>query len=92
MLPLLAKVDLSSDDEKRNFVLYWLERPKSLIKQITDTREFQEEELLWLIKTEIQLYGRRDLLYRLSARYNKLRRHREWKEIQEVLDGKKAIR
>lgn len=77
------------DEEHISFCKFWLGyNVKQLIIIISS---FKEEEILWLIKAELLWSKRQNILHRLTGRYNKLCRQREWDLIQEVIDGKKEL-
>ena len=67
----------------------WLVRWKYIVSCLTRD-DMTENALIKLIKYEAATRKRDDVLRRLTGRYNKLRRLREWHELQEFIDGKKT--
>jgi len=55
------------------------------------TTQFNEIELMKLIRYEIEHYGREGLLHRMVARYSKLRKQREWEMIKQTVRRNNAI-
>lgn len=46
---------------------------------------YTERKILILLKYELETRRRKTILHRLAGRYSKLRRQREWREIQDYI-------
>jgi len=68
-------------EEDRRWAEYHLCFGSALASNLTD-EGFTEWKLLKLIKYELDTRKRKHILHRLTGRYSKLRRAREWDEIQ----------
>jgi len=72
-------IDLSEDDKR--WCKVWLRSHTYVIACLTNTSDFNEYSLRKLICYESQHRQRTGLLVRMTARYAKLRRKREWQEL-----------
>lgn len=83
--------DITLTDRDSYFCERWLARWKYIISCLT-REDMTEEVLIKLIKYEAVTRKREDVLMRLTGRYNKLRRLREWQELREFTYDKKGNR
>lgn len=81
----LDRVEISRAEEVH--LRKWLRRFYKAEEQLTNKQMFPEHVLIKLLKLESQDRQRKTVLARLMARYTKVRREREWQEIN-VLVGK----
>lgn len=77
------KTKLTIQDKK--FCEDWLVGYTYVIRCLKDTKEFTEGNLIKLIKYEATTRQRDEILRRMTGRYNKLRRKREWIELQKFI-------
>lgn len=69
----------------------WLSSWRFVVTHLTRA-DLTEGALSKLVRYEATTRKRDDVLKRLTGRYSKLRRKREWQELQEFMYGKTTIR
>jgi len=83
------KTPLSPSDAK--WCEEWLESYTNVVACITNTDEFTEYTLGKLIHYEAMHEQRLELMVRLTARHNKLRRQREWDAMLKFMEDYNVI-
>lgn len=77
------------DVEHVSFARFYLtDNTRKLISTLTT---FSQSELILLIKAELLWNKRKDLLKRMTARYAKIERQREWKLMEQIIDGRYSL-
>lgn len=69
----------------------WLETYTNIVQCLTNRVEFTEYTIGKLIQYEAMHEQRMELMIRLTARYNKLRRQREWARLLKFIGDYNAI-
>ena len=88
MLNEIAEYRLT-DAEHVSFAKFYLsENTRKLISLLTT---FSQSELIILIKAELLWNKRKDILKRMTARYAKIERQREWKIIKQIIEGRYTL-
>ena len=90
MLRELFEINFT-DRENISFYFYWSKRPRSLIEELTNEKQFDEHRILVMIKGELLHHRRPDVIKRLVARYFKVKKTRQMVEIMEVLNGEREF-
>lgn len=77
------------DAEHVSFAKFYLaENTRKLISVLTT---FSQPEIILLIKAELLWNKRKEILKRLTARYAKIERQREWKLMEQIIDGRYSL-